>query len=243
MISYRELVQCPTICGLQRGPKFVELERQLVGELDISRNQVSIFDPELEDQPPRLPVRIRNGLAPVYVYRAQLGDRLCNACVLILLRKPRFAMLSRLAIRDFGFAASCRGVMTDSAQIEIRSTNAITVDSGLGDGVYPIIVSRNFGFRVQAIIIDFLLHKRANYLLMPGQNLDEWGFPDSNYNPSEEEITEARRAWRARQQKELQEALLPGGRLASGPPCPACTKPLRTEKSQQCFSCSWTAES
>jgi len=69
------------------------------------------------------------------------------------------------------------GIVVDSGHVTVAATNTITLASGLGDGYYPIFANYNFGFQLQSLILDFNVWKIRNYVILPGQRLDEFGLP------------------------------------------------------------------
>jgi len=45
----------------------------------------------------------------------------------------------------------------------------------LGDGYYPVYGVFNFGLWLQALVVDFQLWKLKRYVLLPNQEMDEYG--------------------------------------------------------------------
>ena len=128
----------------------------------------------------------------------------------------------RLVIRTSIRPDLTEGIIVDSAEIALQSSNTLTIASGFGDGYYPVVANFNWGVLLQSVVVDFEASARGS------PRHEETGFGTGGV-----------REFRDRMER-VTEELAKASRFRDGPPCPSCGEPLRTMKSKQCFLCGYT---
>jgi hypothetical protein len=175
MLNYRALGRLPDVIAFTRGGRTLTAIRKDLGLIRIQDRRLWIADPLLVDAAPPLPVRPPGGAASVHTYLWDHPRGPVHVCVVVRFRRQRWAAIRRLAVRTDARPDLRGGVIVDSGEVAIQSAGAVRLTSGPGDGYYPVYAAYNFGVFVQAVIVDFEVWQVRRVVLMPGQELDEFG--------------------------------------------------------------------
>lgn len=176
-IRYTTAGGVPDVIELKRNRRPISAERVLLGEIEVADRAITIADPSWVDETPRLPVRIENGVYPVYAYQWMHRSGPVNVCIVLYLSRDRWTVPRRLRIPNDIRPDLTEGVMVDTGEVAISGGNKIITQSGCGDGYYPVVANRSLRIRVQSIVVDFEVHRTANYGVGHGFKLDEYGIP------------------------------------------------------------------
>jgi hypothetical protein len=152
-----------------------EARRVQLGEVEVAGRALRVADVAYGDHTLPLPVRVPDGRHAVHAYRWDHPRGPINVCAVMAFGRQRLATARRLAIANALRPDLTAGIIVDHAEVRIGGTSHVTLPSGLGDGYYPVVGVFNFGLFVQAVVLDFEVGRPRNVVLLPGQELDEFG--------------------------------------------------------------------
>lgn len=175
MLDFKEIGSLPEVISLTRNGKPFRAARFTLGKLRVSQGTIRIADAEMINEFPPLPMRVPNGEHSVVVYQWHHSRGPIDVCAIVFFRPSRWTVTRRMAIPNDVRPDLSAGLIVDSGAISIQSDNAITLTAGQGDGYYPLFANYNFGWWLQAVIVDFKIWEIGNVALMPGQKFDEFG--------------------------------------------------------------------
>ena len=183
MLPIRDLFRCPASFEFTRnGKSVVATQRELTSQL-VRLSQVTIADSGAPDE--FSPIRLRPQEYRCYIYEWYHPAATLNVCVVISPSEAVSGRIVELPVRQ-NFAPHVPGVPVDSGEIIVELSNSShTIDSGLGDGYYPVYAAKPLFGRPTAIAIDFKLWQtHGNIMLMDNQRFDEYGIVCIDDNPS-----------------------------------------------------------
>ena len=243
MLDHREIGNLPPSIRLSRNGRPIEARRAEIGSITVEDHKIRIADAAWADQVPALPVRVPRGSHAVHAYQWLHRIGPINVCVVVPFSSAPVVKARQLRIETDIRPDLTDGIIVDTAEVALRSSNTLTVASGLGDGYYPIIANYDADSQVQSLVVDFKVWDAGNYVLAHGQRLDEFGIPEAVENLPEDPVEKAqsRALYRQERLSRVAADIASGTRFQSGPPCPSCGKPLRTAKARQCFLCGYRA--
>jgi hypothetical protein len=175
MLDCRAIGRLPECLSFTRGGLEVTAARNDLGTIHVRNRRLWVADPMLLDAAAPLPLRPSDGAASVHTY---VWDHPCgpiNVCAVVRFRPQGWANTRRLAVRTDVRPDLAEGVIVDCGEIAIRSADAVQLRSGLGDGYYPVYANYNLGAFAQSVIVDFEVWRVRDVILLPGQQLDEFG--------------------------------------------------------------------
>jgi hypothetical protein len=175
---YKAIARFPDVLRLSRNGHPIEANRHHSGRIQITDSRLWVADPHFIDEVPALAVKCPNGEFDVFRYEWQHQNAPINVCLAIAFRPQSWAIARRLRIPTSIRPDLTDGIIVDFGQAAIRSASMITVDSGLGDGYYPVVAVFNYGIRLQSIIIDFKIWETRQIILLDeSRTLDKYGIP------------------------------------------------------------------
>ena len=180
MIDYREIGKLPPSIRLSRNDRPFEAFRTQVGSVVVDDGRIRIADAEWVDDVPPLPVRVPRGTYPVHAYQWRHRGAGINVCVAIAFRRQLLPRTRQLVIETDIRPDLTEGIIVDTAEIAIRSSNLLRLASGLGDGYYPVFAIHNLGGQLQSLVVDFKIWHVRRYILLPGQEMDEYALVRSS---------------------------------------------------------------
>lgn len=175
MLNYKQIGRLPESITISRNGKPLSALRVNLGKVRVIDRTLKIADAEMIDEFPPLPVTITNGEYDVYTYQWPHPRGIVNLCAVLYVRPQRWSLTRRLSIPNEVRPDLAEGLIVDFGAVSIKSGNAITLTSGLGDGYYPVFANNNFGWWLQSLIVDFKIWEMGNVVHMPGQQVDEYG--------------------------------------------------------------------
>jgi hypothetical protein len=176
MLDLLQLGTLPATTTLQRNGRTATANRVSLGDLELMDQTITVADSDWVNDVPPLPVRVTNGVFPVYAYQWNHQGRSINICLVVRFRRPFLAKPKQLRVETNIRPDLADGVIVDSGEVTIKSKSRISVPSGLGDGYYPVYALTNMLGSIHAVVIDFKLWHVPRYFLMPNQAQDEYGF-------------------------------------------------------------------
>lgn len=176
MFDLKAAARLPGRSKLMRNGVKLHARRVALGAVDVRDNALRIADADEADEPPGLPLCVPDGEHGVYAFQWEHSGRPVNVCAVISFRLQLFAVARPLSIDNRARPDLSEGVIVDSGNIRIAAASSLTMESGLGDGYYPVYAVRNFGLVLQAIVVDFEVWRVRNVILLDHQELDEFGF-------------------------------------------------------------------
>ena len=155
MLNCQLVGSLPTSIPLTRNLRLISAVRTLVGNVRIDRRGLRIADSGWSRQVPPLPIAAPSGTYPVHTYQWAHPRGPFNVCVVVRFRNPVRLKTQRLKIRANIQPDLSDGIVVDSAEIDVRSANKLTIPSGLGDGYYPVFANVNVDGQLQSAVVDF----------------------------------------------------------------------------------------
>ncbi len=226
MLDHASIGGLPRSVRIPLGRGAIVAIRVEVGLLHVDDRRLWIADSRWadggwSDQVPPLPVRVPRGTFPVHAYRFSDEQDEIHACAVIAFRRASAVFSRRLAIRNVMRPDLTEGIIVDSAEIALHSSNTLAMASGFGDGYYPVVANQTWGLRLQSIVVDF----------------EVWENGSADQGAEELDAAEVQERYRRERMRRVAEEIAKGTRFREGPPCPSCGEPLRTAKAKQCFLC------
>jgi hypothetical protein len=176
MLDYKAVGRTPSGIRLTRNGREISAIRAPLGRVRVAGRAVRIADSAWVADVPPLPVRVADGEYDVFAYRWLHRGGDVNVCAVVRFRPPRLMVVTRrLAIHTDFRPDLTEGVIVDTGEITILSGNAITLESGLGDGYYPVVANLNYGRALQSLVVDFKLWECGKTILPSGWRSDEYG--------------------------------------------------------------------
>jgi hypothetical protein len=180
VLEHREIGNLPPSIQLSRNGRPIEARRAEIGSVTVEDGRLRIADAAWVDQVPALPVRVPRGTHPVHAYQWHHRGETINACVAISFRRQLLPVTRQLVIETDIRPDLTEGVIVDTAEVAVSASNVLRLSSGLGDGYYPVIANANLGLWLQSLVVDFKIWHLPRVILMPGQEMDEYGFVRSS---------------------------------------------------------------
>jgi hypothetical protein len=177
MLNYRAIGRLPEFITFARNGREAKAVRMDLGSLRIQDRCLWIADPGLIDSVPPLPVRLFASKGSIHTYQWSHSEGPINVCAVVHFRRQSWATTRLLQIHTNVRPDLYEGVIVDSGDIIIRSADEIQVQSGLGDGYYPVYANYNFACIAQSVIVDFQIWHIRTIIPMDGRELDEYGIP------------------------------------------------------------------
>lgn len=176
MLNIVAAAKLPPSISFQRNGLNATAHRADIGSVEPSDGQIRIADSAWVDTVPPLPVHVPSGLFPIHLYQWQHCGQIINACLVIPFARPFFPRAIQLSIETDIRPDLTEGVIVDSGEVAVQGLSSVVIQSGLGDGYYPVFAVKNLFGKIQSIVVDFKLWHVPRYILMPGQFQDEYGF-------------------------------------------------------------------
>ena len=174
MLGFKAAARLPDRLAFIRNGRVAETTRIRLNEITIDDNRLKIADAAYEGRIPPIPVRVPNGKHVVHIYQWNHPRGLINVCAVVAFNRQRLAGVRQLKIANDTRPDITDGFIVDSGEVRIGSESGVSLESGLGDGCYPVIAVYNFGLFLQAVVVDFKVWKVRNVVLLPGQEFDEF---------------------------------------------------------------------
>lgn len=172
----REIVDLPESATLRRNGLDVVAARRELARAECPDGRVTIGDAEGIDL--FRPIRVRPGAYRVVVYEWQHPRRgSVNLALLVASCDKPSGILRPIAVEQV-FAPHVEGLPVDCAALWVRvGVATLRVNSGLGDGVYPVYARKSLASPPDLILVDFKVWELRNYIERPGWTVDEYGLP------------------------------------------------------------------
>ncbi len=179
VLNYKAIARLPDRILIFRNGWEAQANRVQRGEIDVVGHSIKIADAAYGEAVSPLPVRVPNGRHMVYSYEWNHPWGPISTCAVVQFGQPRLSVVRSLVIQNDMRPDLTEGIIVDSAEARVAGASCVTLTSGLGDGYYPVFGIFNFGFFVQAIVLDFKIWQVREVVRMPGVEIDKYGISRS----------------------------------------------------------------
>jgi hypothetical protein len=161
--------------SFSRNGRTAVARRVEVGRVEITGHELRIGDAPYAHSLPPLPIRAPDGTRVVHAYQWDHRRDAIYVCVVLSFRPQRLAVARQLTIANELRPDLTAGIIVDSGEVRVGGATFVRLRSGLGDGYYPVFALYNLGLWLQAVVLDFQIYRMRRLILLPGQELDEFG--------------------------------------------------------------------
>ena len=169
----RDIIDLPQSITLERNHRAIVAVAEELGTFECADGHITVGDAEGIAE--FSPITVRSGAYRVVVYQWQHPQqRLVNVALLAACADTSRGRVKHILVRQ-SFAPHIADLPVDFASVAVKIGNrTVRVQSGLGDGVYPVYVRKPFLRAANLVMVDFKIWELGKVVLLPGQEMDEY---------------------------------------------------------------------
>ena len=174
MLPIHQLLDAPKSFEFVRNSKSIVATRHELSPPSHALSRVTIADAMAPEE--FTPIRVAKSEYRCLLYQWSHPRGVINVCAAIVPTSAARGRIVELSIKQT-FAPHVPGLPVDSGEIVMDfGGNKHVIESGLGDGYYPVYGCKPMFRRPTAIVVDFKIWQtRDNVILLNNQRFDEYG--------------------------------------------------------------------
>ncbi len=168
----KEIFDCPDSFNLSRNNLPVQCKQKSLGSLVINNKKIVIGDKDGIEL--FAPIICENGTYKIYSYVWDHSRGEINVAIIAAMEGVTGGRLNEIHL-DQNYAPHLDGLPVDSGAIKIvGGGQSFVIESGFGDGLYPVYGKKRVLRKPHAIVVDFCIWKIRNVILRSGWEFDKY---------------------------------------------------------------------